>query len=419
MITCDDTPVPCEKQSTEGTMSVTRVLFPHSLLLCGASSLRDIQLPIRLASDCETSLGLLRAHPAQTKRRTCCCCCSDFCLLVELAGPPNIYPDPLSALLDSRLGFGPVRSIVCWHLSFVSPTAAHISLDSSLLMATLPVSSLFAQPTFNVTITPTTTAVTNSATTVISSVIAPPSIAAAASVVTLASSSTSSAAATATSVLLPSAAPVVRADTQLTVLTVTLVTANPSTQTSSTLVVSTIPSYTRATSRRRKAEPHSQRTQPKGTAREQPTSEVPIMLDSSGEAPATSSATSTTATSIAIATTAVASMPNLLTAAEDESMHVRPSRIAKFAYAGSRSSTLAPNPLRISNSPPAAENSAAPSSESDAPTRALTPPPLAVGNSAVTGVSEYSGSTALLDQFAYSYSRLREQARPFCVRDEG
>ena len=247
-------------------------------------------------------------------------------------------------------------------LSFVSPTEAHASSDSSRSTIILPVSSLFVQPAFNLTITPTSTAVTSPAPTTISSTIAPPNVAsAAAAVTTLAFSSTS--------VSWPSAAPVVLSTTQSSVLTVTLVTADPSVQTSSTSVVSSTSADTRTTSGRREAEPHSRGTQPKRAVREQAFTKETIVLDQSGEAHATVPTIEYTAA----ASTIVSSQPNLLTVAEYELMRVRAARVAKFACAISRSPTPPSNPLRISDSPAAAENPAASFSESDGTTSASIP----------------------------------------------
>ena len=247
-------------------------------------------------------------------------------------------------------------------LSFVSLTGAHASSDSSRLRTLLPVSSLFGQPAFKVTITPTSTEVTSPAYTTISSTIAPPSVAAAAAAVTsLASSSTS--------VSLPPAAPVVLSNTQSTVLTVTPVTPDPSAQTSSTSVVSSAYAETRTTSRRRNTEPHSRVTQPKRAVREQASTRDTIVRDSSGEAHPTVPTTENTAA----ASTTVLSIPNLLTVKEYELMRVRAARVVKLAYAHSCFPTPPSNPLRISDSPVAAENPAAPSSESDGFTRAPTP----------------------------------------------
>ena len=147
--------------------------------------------------------------------------------------------------------------------SFVSPTGSHTSSDSSHSRTTLPVSSLFPQPAFNVTITPKSIAVTSSTYNAVSNALSPPSMTASASVATLVSSSMSFAAPTASSVEQPHAAPVVPSTTQSTLLTLTPVTTYQSTQTSSTSVMSTASADTRATSRRRKAKPHSRGTQPK------------------------------------------------------------------------------------------------------------------------------------------------------------
>ena len=236
-----------------------------------------------------------------------------------------------------------------------------MSSDSSHSKTALPASSLFAQPAFNVKITPTSTAVTSPAPPKVSSTIAPPSIAVAASVATLSTASTS--------VSVPSAAPVVPSTTQSTVLTVTPVTIDQSAHASLTSVVLSASSGTRAAKPRRKAEPHSRGTQPKRADREESSAVAPNVLDSFGE----THVTVPTTEKPAAASTTVSSIPNLLTAAVNELMRVRAARVAKFADAGSRSTTPPSNPLRISDSPAAAENPAASSSESEGPTRAPTP----------------------------------------------
>ena len=126
---------------------------------------------------------------------------------------------------------------------------------------------------------------------------------------------------------------------------------------------------TRGSSRRRKAEPHSRGTQPKLVVREESTVVAPIALDSSGE----THATVLTTASSAAATSAALSISNLLTSAKNKLMRVHAARVAKFAYAHSRSSTSPSNPLKISDSPVAAKNVAASSSESENTTRAPTP----------------------------------------------
>ena len=93
------------------------------------------------------------------------------------------------------------------------------------------------------------------------------------------------------------------------------------------------------------------------------------MLDSSGE----TNVTVPTTASSAAATIPSSSISNLLTSAENELMGVCAARVLKFAYAHSRSPTPPSNPLRISDSPAAAENRAASSSESYSSTRAPTP----------------------------------------------
>ena len=107
-------------------------------------------------------------------------------------------------------------------------------------------------------------------------------------------------------------------------------------------------------------------------AREESTVVAPIVLDLSGETNATSLTTANTAAPAATATTAASSIPDLLTAAEYELMRVRAARVARFAYASSRSPTPPSNQLRILNTP-AVKDSAAPSSELEAPIRAPTP----------------------------------------------
>ena len=92
------------------------------------------------------------------------------------------------------------------------------------------------------------------------------------------------------------------------------------------------------------------------------------MLGSFGE---THTTVTTTASSVA-ATSAASSISNLLTSAANELMRVRAARVAKFAYAHSRSPTPPSNPLRISDSPAVAENPAVSSSESYGPTCART-----------------------------------------------
>ena len=84
------------------------------------------------------------------------------------------------------------------------------------------------------------------------------------------------------------------------------------------------------------------------------------------------STTTITTAVTAISTTVVSIIPNLLTTAEDESMVARAARIAKFSYAGLRFPNPPFNPLRITNSPSVAENSATLSFESDDPTQAPT-----------------------------------------------
>ena len=93
------------------------------------------------------------------------------------------------------------------------------------------------------------------------------------------------------------------------------------------------------------------------------------MLDSIGVAHVTVPTTENTAA----ASTTVSSIPNLLKVAEYELMRVRAARVEKFAYAHLRSSNPPSNPLRISDSPAAAENPAASSSESEGTIRATTP----------------------------------------------
>ena len=195
------------------------------------------------------------------------------------------------------------------------------------------------------TITPTSTAVTTSAPTAVLSAIAPPSVAvAAAADTTLASSSIYAS--------LPAAAVVVPSITQSTVLTVTLVTIDPSTQTSATSVVSTASADTHGISPRCKAEPHSRGTQPKRAVREESNVVAPIVLDSSGE----THATVPTAVNTAGATSAASSIPNLLTAAENELMRVRAARVVKFAYTRSRFPIPFYDPLSLSDSPTTAKN---------------------------------------------------------------
>ena len=380
MIAFDETPVSCEKQSPEGTLSVALVYcfciglyyaarqvlamlnrrfesrsIAERLSVCYVPITHRYSVaPAATAAQFVTDASSLQApQHTMTQQSQLSTSSTAFLPFIPILGPRPSTPGSASVVFNASYSGGAP-------LSFFSPTGTHVSSDSSHSRNTLPVSSLFAQPAFNVTITPTSTAVTSSASSAVSSRIAPPSMVAAA-VTTLASSSTS--------VSLTSATPVVPSTTQSTVLTVTSVTADPSAQASSTSVVTTVSSSTRAASRRRKAEPHSRRIQSKCSAREEPTAVALIVLDSSSETCATVPTTENTAA----ASTTVSSIPNLLTAAENELMRVRAARVAKFAYVHSRSPTLPSNSLRISDSAGAAENPAASSSESEGPTRVPTP----------------------------------------------
>ena len=425
MMACDETPVRCKKLSPEGTLSVALVFCFRIRLYYAARRCRDVQPPIRLAPIYAAERLSVCYVPIPHRRSVApAAAAAKSATDTSTSHAPHHTTTQQSQLSSSSAGSRPLIPIPSPHfstpgsafvvfnapfsggapLSFVSPTREHASSDSSSLRTALPVSSLFAQPARNVTITPTSTAVTSPTPTTISSTIAPPSIAVAASVTTLASSSTS--------VSLPFAAPVAPSTTQSTVLTVTPVTADPNAQTSSTSVVTTASSSIRATSRRRKAEPHSRKTQPKRAAREEPTAVAQIVLDSSGKTHATVPMTENTAA----ASTNVSRIPNLLTAVKNELMSVRAARVATFAYVHSRSPTPLFNPLRISDSPATAENPTASSSESVGPPRVSTF--YLPSETAVTGVSEYSGFTALLVQLAISDSRLREHPRLFFVCDD-
>ena len=112
MIACDDTPVRCEKQSIEGTLSVSPVFCFRIRSYYAA---RQVVAMFKRRFDTRPPterLYLLRADSRQTQRCVCRCGRSDFCRLVELAGPPNLHPDSFSALIDSRLGFCFVRCVV-------------------------------------------------------------------------------------------------------------------------------------------------------------------------------------------------------------------------------------------------------------------------------------------------------------------
>ena len=67
------------------------------------------------------------------------------------------------------------------------------------------------------------------------------------------------------------------------------------------------------------------------------------------------------------------SFVNLNEAADSEISRMRAARLAKFAYAGTRSSTPAFRKLRISSSPPAADNLAGAAIEVDEPANCATP----------------------------------------------
>ena len=171
------------------------------------------------------------------------------------------------------------------------------------------------------------------------------------------------------SVSLPSAALVVPSNIQSTVLTVTPGTTKPSALNFAISVVSTTSADTRGTFRRRTAELNSWNTKPKRVVREESIVVAPIVLDSYDEMHATLPTTS----SSAAATSDASTISNLLTSVKHELMHVRAARVAKFAYAKLRSRTPFSNPLRISDSPAAAENPAASPSESECTTRAPNP----------------------------------------------
>ena len=126
----------------------------------------------------------------------------------------------------------------------------------------------------------------------------------------------------------PSAAPVAPSTTQSTVLTVTPVTADLNAKTYSTSVVTKASSRTRVTSRRRKTEPNSMRSQQYRAAREQPTVVAPIVIVSPSETHTTVLTTENTAA----ASTAVSSILNLITAAENKLMRGRADQVKKFAY---------------------------------------------------------------------------------------
>ena len=131
MIACDETPVRCEKQLPEGTLSVALVFCFRIRSYYAARCLRDVQPPIRIAPYPGTTLHLLRDNPAQMQRRACRYCGSVCYRCVEFASPPTHYdtaipavvleyrpltthPDSLFAPLDSRLGFFRVRCVVLW-----------------------------------------------------------------------------------------------------------------------------------------------------------------------------------------------------------------------------------------------------------------------------------------------------------------
>ena len=344
MIAFDETPVSCEKQSPEGTLSVALVYcfciglyyaarqvlamlnrrfesrsIAERLSVCYVPITHRYSVaPAATAAQFVTDASSLQA-PQHTMTQQSQLSTSSTALrpFISIASPRPSTPG------SAPVVFGAPFSCIA-PLSFVSPTRAQVSSDSSHSRTTLPVSSLFAQPTFNVTITLTSTAVTSSVSTAVSSTIAPSSMAAVAVVTTLASSSTS--------VSLIFAAPVVPSNTQSTVLTLTPVTADTNTQASSTSVVTRVSLSNRAASRRRKAEPHSRKIQPKRAARDESTAVATILLDSFGETHAKVPTTVNTAA----ASSTVSSIPNLLTAAENELMRVRAARVAKFVYAGSR-----------------------------------------------------------------------------------
>ena len=123
-----------------------------------------------------------------------------FRQLIPILSPHSATPSTVSVVFGAPIYGGAP-------LSFVSLIGAHASSGSIRSRTILPVSSLFVQQVFNVTITPTSTAVTSPAFTTISGTISPPSVAAAAAAITTLVFSSMS-------VSLPSAAPVVPSNTQ-------------------------------------------------------------------------------------------------------------------------------------------------------------------------------------------------------------
>ena len=169
--------------------------------------------------------------------------------LIPIPSPHSAPPGSASVLFGAPFFSGAP-------LSVVPPTGTHAWSYLSRSKTALPASNLFAQPAFNVTITPTLATLTTSAYTAALSTIALTSVAAAAvAVTTLAPSSMF--------VSLPSASSVVPSNTQSTVVTVTYETTDSSMQTSTTSVVSATTADTRGTCRRRIAKPHSCNSQPK------------------------------------------------------------------------------------------------------------------------------------------------------------
>ena len=87
---------------------------------------------------------MLLADLAQTQRRFFRCCYSVLCRRIELASClthydaaipavdieycfSTTYPDPLSTLLDFRLGYGRVRCVaLCWGFFLVRLADSHI-----------------------------------------------------------------------------------------------------------------------------------------------------------------------------------------------------------------------------------------------------------------------------------------------------
>ena len=200
MIACDETPVRCGKQSSEGTLSVGLVvcfcirlyyaarqvfamfnrrfdscLITKRLSVCYVTipHWRIVALTVAATQHSADASSLQALQRTTTQKSRLSIFSAVPRLLIQILSPYLSTPGSPSVVFGTSFFGGAF-------FSFGWPTRAHTSSLSSHPRTTLPVSSLFAPPAFNVTITPKSTAVTSSASTAVLSRFAMPSMAAAA-----------------------------------------------------------------------------------------------------------------------------------------------------------------------------------------------------------------------------------------------